>query len=116
MFNVYISRCSSTMGFIIQNNHANNLREVNRKKRFSLALLASIMVHALFFFMLSVNTTEPSITKKKSPPIMDVVLLDESQTSQQDSNDDAKTIANKNSSDQQQMRKTIAQGLLAHPI
>lgn len=74
---------------------------MNRTSRFSLALLASILVHALFFIMMSINKSEPPITKKRTPPIMDVVLLDESQTSQKDANNDAKTIANKNSSGQQ---------------
>ncbi len=65
-------------------------------------MLASIAVHLTFAWLISFNIPEPTIPEKKSPPVMDVVLLDESQTSKDSPENDAQTIANKNSSGQQQ--------------
>ncbi len=90
------------MGNIIHNHNHQMRGRVSRTKRFSLAMLASITVHVLFAMMITFDFSDRPIPKKKSPPVMDVVLLDESQISNDSSPSDARTIANKNSSGQQQ--------------
>jgi len=72
------------------------------KKKLILAVIASVLVHLALAWLLTIAKPEIPISKKKSPPIMDVVLLDDSQISNDSKPNDAKTIANKNSTGQQQ--------------
>ena len=85
------------MGSTIQENSDKILIVADKRSRFSVAFLASVLVHLLLVWMITANIAQPPISKKKTPPIMDVVLLDESQVSNTEPENDAKTIANKNS-------------------
>jgi len=89
------------MGYTIQENSFEHLVTADQKTRLTESFIASVLVHLLLVWMITISHTELPISKKKTPPIMDVVLLDESQTSQDKPENDAKTIANKNSSGRQ---------------
>jgi len=73
------------------------------KTRFSVALIASVIVHMLLVWVMVFNKYEPEIREKTTPPIMDVVLLDDTQMPDEtpDIGDDIKTLSNKKSSGHQ---------------
>ena len=66
------------------------------KRKLVLALIASLALHMLLAWLVTLQRTEPPITKKKTPPIMDVVLLDDTRPKTDTNPTHAKTIANKN--------------------
>ncbi len=72
------------------------------KKKFLVALLASILVHAFLLWLIQFREAQTPIMEKKPPHIMDVTLLDESAKPSNQINHDAKVIANKNHVGQQQ--------------
>ena len=72
------------------------------KRKLVLALIASLAVHLFLAWLITTTKSEIPIHKKKTPPIMDVVLLDDTQAKTDTAPNDARTIANKNSSGQQQ--------------
>lgn len=67
------------------------------KKKFALALIASIAVHLLLILFVQFVEKSSPIIEKKPPHIMDVTLLDESANISKEADSNAKIIANKNS-------------------
>ncbi|MDQ6992179.1 MAG: TonB C-terminal domain-containing protein [Mariprofundus sp.] len=67
-----------------------------QKRRFGLALSASIAVHLLLALWIGVNYSEKQLEQKNIPQIMDVVLLDEKKKVNKKTPKEAKTIANRN--------------------
>ncbi len=67
------------------------------KKKFAIALIASIAVHIGLLVLIQFRDGQTPIIEKKQPQIMDVTLLDESADVTKADNSDAKIIAQKNS-------------------
>jgi len=65
------------------------------KKRLGFALAASIAVHLLLAWMITMNHHEKPLSKKKTPQFMDVVLLDPNESTPKIKPKDAKTISNR---------------------
>ena len=66
----------------------------SQNARFIIALSASIAVHFLLAFMITLNHKDKPLVKKKTPQFMDVVLLDKNKTSTKTPKD-AKTVSNR---------------------
>jgi TonB family protein len=72
------------------------------KKKFLLALIASILVHAFLLWLIQISEPDIQLNKKSPPNIMDVVLLDDTQKKSRNETNDAKVLANKNNLGKQQ--------------
>jgi len=74
----------------------NTLLEKNEHKRLGIALIASILVHVLLAWMITLQHHDKPLPKKKTPQFMDVVLLKPNEQSLKQQPKDAKTISNQN--------------------
>jgi len=72
----------------------NTLPVKNEQKRLGLALVASLAVHALLAWFVTMDQHDQPLHKKKVPQFMDVVLLKPEQMKSKVKPDDAKTISN----------------------
>ena len=68
----------------------------SEKKRLALALGASIAVHLLLAWMVTLDHQDKPLHAKRTPQFMDVVLLKPNQETQKNQPKDAKTISNRN--------------------
>ncbi len=66
------------------------------KRKFSLALLASLAVHVFVLWLIQFQEPSVPILEKKMPHIMDVTILDDTQSKVKNAPNNAKVIANKN--------------------
>ncbi|MDX8380587.1 MAG: TonB family protein [Ghiorsea sp.] len=71
------------------------------KKKYALALLASLTVHIALLLLIQFRDNQAPIVEKQAPHIMDVALLDESPNKTKTSPTDAKVIANRNNAGNQ---------------
>lgn len=71
------------------------------KKKFAVALAASIAVHMLLLWLIQFQDLSAPIIEKEAPNIMDVTLLDDTQSKTKTAPNDAKVIANKNNAGNQ---------------
>ncbi|MBL1352175.1 MAG: TonB C-terminal domain-containing protein [Zetaproteobacteria bacterium] len=72
------------------------LLEKIEHKRLGIALLASVMVHVLLAWMITLKHHDKPLAKKKTPQFMDVVLLKPNEMALKQKPKDAKTISNQN--------------------
>jgi len=84
------------MNATLTNPIAHSLEFEFPKKKFAIALLASLVVHISLLLFIQFRDSQAPIIEKKAPHIMDVALLDESPNKTKTSPNDAKVIANRN--------------------